>query len=153
MCFCSVMYCYDIRQACFPRAGLDKATAKRVLQAWEASGASSPDELRKLLVKRSVQSAGAVLIQTLLDAGEPWLMQDSKKTPPGIIEAARDHSSPRVRWETVPDELWKPCPADQGADGGWHANKGFSEGVVEQVGPSCPWRVTCTLTGMCRERA
>lgn len=50
-------------------AGLDKATAKRVLQAWEASGASSPDELRKLLVKRSVQSAGAVLIQTLLDAG------------------------------------------------------------------------------------
>ena len=40
-----------------------------MLEAWEASGASSPDELRKLLVKRSVQSAGAVLIQTLLDAG------------------------------------------------------------------------------------
>ena len=61
------------RQVCIPCSGLDKATAKRVLEAWEASGASSPDELRKLLVKRSVQSAGAVLIQTLLDAGAHWL--------------------------------------------------------------------------------
>jgi hypothetical protein len=52
--------------------GLDKQTAQKVLKAWEASGASSPDELRKLLVKRSVQSAGTVLIQTLLDAGTQW---------------------------------------------------------------------------------
>ena len=50
-------------------AGLDKQTAQKVLQAWEASGASSPDELRKLLVKRSVLSAGTVLVQTVLDAG------------------------------------------------------------------------------------
>ena len=51
------------------RAGLDKQTAQKVLDAWEASGASSPDELRKLLVKRSVLSAGTVLVQTALDAG------------------------------------------------------------------------------------
>lgn len=56
-------------QHCQACAGLDKNTAKKVLQVWEQSGASSPDELRKLLVKRSVQSAGVVLVQTLLDAG------------------------------------------------------------------------------------
>ncbi|BDA43763.1 hypothetical protein COCOBI_04-7790 [Coccomyxa sp. Obi] len=52
--------------------GLDKNTAKKVLKVWEQSGASSPDELRKLLVKRSVQSAGVVLVQTVLDAGASW---------------------------------------------------------------------------------
>jgi uncharacterized protein (UPF0218 family) len=49
--------------------GLDKKTAQKILKVWEGSGASSPDELRKLLVKRSVQSVGAVLVQTVLDAG------------------------------------------------------------------------------------
>lgn len=51
-------------------AGLDKNTAQQILKVWEKSGAQSPDELRKLLIKRSVQSAGAVLVQTVLDAGE-----------------------------------------------------------------------------------
>ncbi|CAK0779977.1 hypothetical protein CVIRNUC_004904 [Coccomyxa viridis] len=52
--------------------GLDKNTAQQILQVWEKSGAESPDQLRKLLIKRSVQSAGAVLVQTVLDAGASW---------------------------------------------------------------------------------
>ena len=50
--------------------GLDKNTAQQILQVWEKSGAQSPDQLRNLLIKRSVQSAGAVLVQTVLDAGK-----------------------------------------------------------------------------------
>ena len=38
-------------------------------QVWEESGARSPDDLRKLLLKRSASSAGVVLLQTLLDIG------------------------------------------------------------------------------------
>ena len=53
--------------------GLDKNTAQQILQVWEKSGAQSPDELRNLLIKRSVQSAGAVLVQTVLDAGKGFL--------------------------------------------------------------------------------
>ena len=55
---------------CCAHAGLDKNTAQQILKVWEKSGAKSPDELRKLLIQRSVRSAGAVLVQTVLDAGD-----------------------------------------------------------------------------------
>ena len=71
------MNCLFTRQLCgcgmvsvSIRTGLDNNTAQHILQVWEKSGAQSPDELRNLLIKRSVQSAGAVLVQTVLDAGK-----------------------------------------------------------------------------------
>jgi Ca2+-binding EF-hand superfamily protein len=54
------------------KGGVDKATAQRILKVWEQTGASSPDELRKLLVNRSLKAAGLVGFQTLLDAGASW---------------------------------------------------------------------------------
>ena len=51
------------------KGGVDKETAQRILKVWEQTGAKSPDELRKLLVNRSLKAAGLVGVQTLLDAG------------------------------------------------------------------------------------
>ena len=74
-----------------PQAGLDKNTAQQILQVWEKSGAESPDQLRKLLIKRSVQSAGAVLVQTVLDAGKTSL--DIFRTRLAIILGALLHET------------------------------------------------------------
>ena len=51
------------------RGGVDKDTAQKILKVWEETGAKSPDQLRKLLVGRSLKAAGLVGFQTLLDAG------------------------------------------------------------------------------------
>ena len=51
-------------------AGLDKATAQKILKVWEQTGAgSSPDALRKLLINRSLRTLGTVLLQVALDTG------------------------------------------------------------------------------------
>lgn len=44
-------------------------TAKKIIEVWEQSGARSPDDLRKILLKRSAVSGGVVLLQSLLDVG------------------------------------------------------------------------------------
>lgn len=51
-------------------AGLDKATAQKILKVWEQTGAgSSPDALRKMLINRSLRTLGTVLLQVALDTG------------------------------------------------------------------------------------
>ena len=53
--------------------GIDQATAQKILKAWEGSGlADDPDKLRKLLLSRSLRSAGAILLQALIDAGAAY---------------------------------------------------------------------------------
>ena len=52
------------------RGGVDQETAQKVLKAWEETGNSTPDQLRKLLLGRSLKTAGLVGLQTLLDAGK-----------------------------------------------------------------------------------
>lgn len=56
----------------FKKGGLDKETAKRVLQVWEESGAKDSEGLKKLLVRRSLTSALTIVIQTVLDAGAAY---------------------------------------------------------------------------------
>jgi hypothetical protein len=51
------------------QGGVDRATAQKILKVWESTGVKDSDQLRKLLLKRSLTSAGVVGIQTLLDAG------------------------------------------------------------------------------------
>ena len=56
-------------------AGLDKATAQKILKVWEQTGAgSSPDALRKMLINRSLRTLGTVLLQVALDTGVCWSM-------------------------------------------------------------------------------
>lgn len=52
---------------------MDKETAQKILGVWKETGAESPDQLRKLLVGRSLRAAGVVGIQIALDAGKPTL--------------------------------------------------------------------------------
>ena len=44
------------------------------VRVWEETGVTSSDALRKMLVKRSLSTAGVVGLQTLLDAGVVSLM-------------------------------------------------------------------------------
>ena len=60
---------YLPRSTRFTGAGLDKATAQKILKLWDDAGAKSPDALRKMLVNRSLQAVGVAALQTLLDAG------------------------------------------------------------------------------------
>ncbi len=41
--------------------------AKQLLQAWAKVGVTDPEQLRKLLVKRSLQPLSGTLLQTLVD--------------------------------------------------------------------------------------
>ena len=53
--------------------GIDQATAQKILKAWEGSGlAGDPDKLRKLLLSGSLRSAGAILLQALIDAAAAY---------------------------------------------------------------------------------
>ena len=53
--------------------GIDQATAQKILKAWEGSGlADDPNKLRKLLLNRSLRSAGAILFQAVIDAGAAY---------------------------------------------------------------------------------
>lgn len=53
--------------------GIDQATAQKILKAWEGSGlAEDPDKLRKLLLSRSLRSAGLILLQALIDAAAAY---------------------------------------------------------------------------------
>lgn len=96
-------------------AGLDKNTAQQILKVWENSGAKSPDELRKLLIQRSVRSAGAVLVQTVLDAGdvptassspEPLPMSDHRYRH-ACCRQARTHRAVNTAFSA---ETWRLCP-------------------------------------------
>lgn len=49
------------------KTGMDRTKAKLVLKKWEEMGVKDPEQLRKLLVKRSVQPAAALGFQGLLD--------------------------------------------------------------------------------------
>ncbi|GAB4818851.1 hypothetical protein N2152v2_005897 [Parachlorella kessleri] len=49
--------------------GIDRSTARRVLQIWKAAGATSPDSLRTLFYKRSLGKFFTLVIQLALDAG------------------------------------------------------------------------------------
>lgn len=53
----------------FADTGLDKATAQRVLKQWESESATDAESLKKLLRRRSLKTAGRIVIQTVLDAG------------------------------------------------------------------------------------
>ena len=74
---------YAVNKHCFPadlkRGGVDAETAQRILSAWEETGAKSAEGLRKLLVGRSLKTAGIIGLQTLLDAGNPPLCLGKKK--------------------------------------------------------------------------
>lgn len=54
------------------KGGIDQATANKILQVWQETGAESPDQLRKMLLKRSASIAAGVVLQTLLDAGASY---------------------------------------------------------------------------------
>lgn len=68
-------------------AGIDQATAKKIMEVWEKTGIEDVSSLRKLLLKRSLTSAGVVGFQTLLDAGK--IAQVSCKNP--MRETAPHH--------------------------------------------------------------
>ena len=50
-------------------SGIDKATAKKVLDTWAATGATDPTSLRRLLVGRAAAAGARLALQALLDAG------------------------------------------------------------------------------------
>ncbi|KAK9828622.1 hypothetical protein WJX72_001138 [[Myrmecia] bisecta] len=54
------------------KGGIDKKTAQKILKVWEETGAASPDQLRKMLLNRSLTTVGTVFVQLLLDAGASW---------------------------------------------------------------------------------
>ena len=47
---------------------MDKATAQRILAIWGKAGATSPDALRKLLLRRSASRSQQIAVQLLIDA-------------------------------------------------------------------------------------
>ncbi|EFN55306.1 hypothetical protein CHLNCDRAFT_134269 [Chlorella variabilis] len=49
------------------KMGIDKATAQRILQIWRQSGATSPDGLRTLFLKRSFNKSTRIGLQLLID--------------------------------------------------------------------------------------
>jgi hypothetical protein len=50
-------------------SGIDKATAKKVLETWAATGATDPSSLRRLLVGRAAAAGARLALQALFDAG------------------------------------------------------------------------------------
>lgn len=50
------------------KKGMTPATAKSVLKKWSELGAQDPDQLRKLLLTRSIKPVTGLLLQALLDA-------------------------------------------------------------------------------------
>lgn len=51
---------------------IDQATAKKILEMWRANGLEDPKEVKKLLLNRSLTTAGVILLQTFLDAGASY---------------------------------------------------------------------------------
>lgn len=51
------------------RAGIDKATANKILEIWQKAGVDDPDKLRQLLVSRSLVTISSALVQLALDGG------------------------------------------------------------------------------------
>lgn len=51
------------------KGGIDQETAKRIMETWEKTGATSPNALRKMLLGRSLTSVAVVALQLLLDGG------------------------------------------------------------------------------------
>ncbi|KAG2489366.1 hypothetical protein HYH03_012196 [Edaphochlamys debaryana] len=49
------------------KTGMDQAKAKRVLKKWEEMGVQDSEQLRKLLVKRSLKPASTVAFQAFID--------------------------------------------------------------------------------------
>lgn len=47
--------------------GIDKSTAQRILGIWRQSGATSPEALRKLFIKRSISKSTRIGLQLLVD--------------------------------------------------------------------------------------
>lgn len=47
--------------------GIDKSTAQRILSIWRESGATSPEGLRKLFLKRSFTKSTRIGLQLLID--------------------------------------------------------------------------------------
>ena len=72
------------------RGGVDQETAQRVLKVWEETGATSPDQLRKLLLGRSLKTAGLVGLQTLLDAGSNCSLEPAS---PAYLPTMELHTS------------------------------------------------------------
>ena len=57
----------------FEKGGINRETAQKIIKVWEETGSRNPDDLRKFLLKRSATTAGVVLLQTLVDAGDQTL--------------------------------------------------------------------------------
>ena len=47
---------------------MDRSTAQRILQIWKTSGATSPDTLRKLFIRRSLNRSSQIGLQLAIDA-------------------------------------------------------------------------------------
>ncbi|GMH36730.1 hypothetical protein BSKO_04603 [Bryopsis sp. KO-2023] len=51
------------------RVGLDKAAATKILDTWQETGVDSPDDLRRMFLKGSLNPLGVGVLQVLIDAG------------------------------------------------------------------------------------
>ena len=47
---------------------MDRSTAQRILEIWRSSGATSPDTLRKLFIRRSLNRSQQIGLQLAIDA-------------------------------------------------------------------------------------
>ena len=61
----------------FEKGGINRETAQKIIKVWEEIGSRNPDDLRKFLLKRSATTAGVVLLQTLVDAGDQSCRPDT----------------------------------------------------------------------------
>jgi hypothetical protein len=73
LCILSPLLAHQPRLLCLPKLppmlqGMDKSTAQRILQIWKSSGATSPDTLRKLFIRRSLNRSQQIGLQLAIDA-------------------------------------------------------------------------------------
>ena len=75
------------------KSGMDMNKARKLLATWAKVGVNDPEQLRKLLIKRSLQPLSSTLFQTVIDAAASF----------GGVEQAGDAAAtrtprPRCRW-------------------------------------------------------
>ena len=52
----------------FKRTGMNASQARKVLSTWEKAGVKDPEQLRKLLMQRTLPSLTGPLVQALVDS-------------------------------------------------------------------------------------
>lgn len=88
------------------QGGLDKATAMKVLKRWEETGATDPASLSKMLRRKSLDTVLAIVLQTVLDAGE----QHRVHVQHYRYHVQQYHCETVLRCRGAPSELVWPLP-------------------------------------------